>query len=160
MSRITTNIVWNGPACSAAITNRFQGRLRQAILVYYTELRHAISRWGSAPIGGGLRRTFEHSNPGDPPLKQTENLYNSIRVDISAYDGYQITAECSTDAEYANTLELGGALQVDQDTQKPHTGWRLIHPIPNGMVITIAPRPAWLPTFRRTVRDMIRIISR
>lgn len=159
MFKVETKLTWNGPALRSQILARLYPRLIAAITLYREELKHSLEIWGSYAIGGGLARVFKYSAPGTPPFRQTENLYNSIQVHTIEFNAdEQMIGECSTDVPYAPTLELGGTLQVDQDTDKPHKTASLINPIPVDRAVTILPRPTWVPTFQRLVRNMLDIL--
>jgi hypothetical protein len=119
---------------------------------------------------GNYRITVTNSSPGQPPLRQTSNLFNSLKPDISPVTdviygsaaagnlsgGEEITGEISTDVPYAADLELGGG--TNYGTYKPHTTIRLANPVRGDL--SISPRPAWIPTFLKSVPKMINHIKR
>ena len=145
------------------LQQRLQNGLRQAGFMYRDEVKRRISRWGSISIVGGiLRLRLVHSRPGEPPRKQTENLYNSIKASESAVPNFSAAqkfrlpdieqaAVVSTDVPYAKILEEGGLSILGAPT--PYTSWQLINPIMK--VIRILPRPVWRPVLAYMQRRML-----
>jgi hypothetical protein len=168
MITVTTNLKWNGKRVSRDIKLKLHLGVRNAVQHYYNELQKSLSRWGSIPFMGNYRIRVEHSSSGEPPRRQTSNLYNSITPDISPVSdvlftggdqligGEEIEGVIYTDVQYAPDLELGGG--TDYGQYKAHTTIRLINPIRNS--ISISPRPAWLPTFIKSIPRMVNLIRR
>ena len=144
------------------IQARIHNALRQAMFMYRDELKKRIGRWGSIPlVGGVLRLRLIHSTPGQPPRKQTENLYNSIKTDTFAKPNLNIATQFRlpvieqggavfTDVPYAPSLERGGMSVLGAPT--PYTSWQLVNPIMK--VIRILPRPAWRPVWNFMIKRM------
>jgi hypothetical protein len=168
MITVTSNLQWNGNRVKRDIKLKLHLGVRNAVQHFYDELQKTLSKWGSIPFMGNYRIRVNHSSPGQPPLRQTSNLYNSIRPDISPVTdvlyvgggslvgGEEITGEISTDVDYAPTLELGGSLNAGG--YKRHTTIRLANPVQGD--ISIAPRPAWIPTFLKSAPKMVNLIRR
>lgn len=145
-TRVT--LKWNGQQVEQQLKNRININLDKALTLFYNKLRELINKWGSF---GGKR--VVHSQPGEPPRRQTANLYNSIKKEvISTVDG--VEGAVFTDVPYAPTLEYGGELQV---TDRPHASVELSNPFINA--ITIAPRPAWGPAFAEVGNEMNDIMA-
>lgn len=170
MIEIKTQLQWNGNRIKKDIKLKLHLGVRNAVQHFYNELQQALGKWGSIPFMGNYRIRISHSSPGEAPYRQTSNLYNSIHPDISPVSdvlygdatqgtlqgGEEITGEISTDVPYAPDLELGGG--TNYGTYKPHTTIRLINPVHGSL--SISPRPAWIPTFLKTVPKMINLIKR
>ncbi len=167
---IEVSVVWNRKATSDIITT-IARNVSEAIVLYKTRLKKKIEKWGSVDIGGGLRLRINHSLPGNAPLQQTGNLYNSIttktgigdnmilssNLGIMTKDSDVIEGVCYTMVPYAAALEFGGAIQTDEHN-KLFTNYRLINPIRK--VITIAPRPVWIVVWWDSLQKMLNIVSK
>lgn len=115
---------------------------------YYKELRKALVKTqGSTPISGNLRLRTSHSSPGQIPFVQTFNLANSIRQSYLGM-GAQVYGQVYTDVPYAETLEHGGYLNMNQNFKK-YTSWRLVNPLKTNKAI--APRPFFTPVWNKNV---------
>lgn len=116
------------------------------------KIKAAMKEWGSIPISGNLRRRIVHSNPGQPPLRQTDEYRKSIQ--ISTNRAKQLGIVYSDDPK-ASTLELGGSFRGDQNKNK-HSNIRLVNPIKK--LLNIAARPVFGPIFKQEYRKMVDII--
>jgi hypothetical protein len=154
---IDVKLEWYGKQRTSEIRARFNNGMIKATKFLWRQIKNEISEWGSEFLSSLKRKRTRHSSAGDPPLKQTGNLEKSIDFKfVWGEDGY-INGLVFSDAPYAETLERGGTLQVDQ-SEKKHTRVRLVNPIRNA--ISIAARPFMAPTLRKHTERIIAIIQR
>lgn len=176
--RVSHTIKWGGAVWYSDIKKAAKIGVKEAISIYFWTLRGILSRgWGSIQYRGNARKTIKHSQPGEPPLIQTENLVNSLNVltgnraarmyFTNVWDNKsgssamfmneeQHVACVYTDVPYAKELEYGGLAGPYKAHLLKYTYWRLINPIRH--TINIAPRPAWRPAYSLSVSRMISVI--
>jgi len=155
MFEIKVNKKWYGDRIAKSLYARISKNILAALNHYRFALMREIGVWGSDFITSTKRIRRRHSSPGESPLKQTGNLYKSIKTEIGGPSG--LTGNIYSDVPYAKTLELGGVYQESQD-EKSHTTVRLINPLKNP--VSIAPRPAWVPVLKRETDKIIKILVR
>lgn len=152
-----------------SIKQRIFQNADEAMRIYIAAVKRKISIWGSIPVLAGrfVRKRVKHSRPGQPPLRQTSNLYNSIQIYSDSDDFVNFNPKTNvfkvrgyTDVEYAMTLEQGGIAVNDYGQRKKHSSIHIINPLKRP-VYFIAPRPVWLPvwnTYLYLIFDKIRRI--
>ena len=123
-----------------------------ATRLLFENIRHRISVWGSTPIAPGIRRIRTVSSPGDSPLRQTGNLYNSLKHKVNK-NRMVGRVWVPADVTYAQTLEFGG-MSVGS-VNKKHTFWTLEYRVKPRV---IAARPFMRPGFEATRNDAITLI--
>lgn len=89
---MTVRIVSFQAQLEAAIQAQLASNLEDAASYYADRLRDRIGTQGPP-----------RSTPGNPPHKDTGDLYNSIEYQV---DAANLTAQISSDMPYAGTLEL------------------------------------------------------
>jgi len=147
---------WNGPEVMQRLHAHLKQATRLATYDYYITLKKLLDRWGSVQelvAGFGTRRRVVHSKSGEPPRRQTGNLYESIRWKVSGPTG-RIEGVIFTDVPYAPEIEYGGIARNYGQISKKYTKERLINPLPRG-AYNIAPRPAWRIAFHKSAFRML-----
>lgn len=145
MITVNTILIWKGEDVKSGLITKLYNNLKLAGSMYYAALKLLINYQGSPGT---------YSSAGNPPFKQSNNLFNSI-VSLSSRTIDTLVTEISTDVPYAETLELGGSLQLDP-AQHTHAS----QPAQLFKEKLIAPRPAWLPTFNALVGTIISSLTR
>lgn len=166
---VTYTLKWGGSIWLSDLRKSAKLAVMKAITIYYWELYHTLNaHWGSVSIFRNLRKTIAHSSAGSPPFVQTQNLGNSLNVisgaraitlnqgTIQLSNEIQV-ASVYSDVPYAKDLEFGGMAAPYDARKLKYTDWRLINPIRHSMYI--APRPAWRPSFDKSVSRMIGMIT-
>ena len=154
---VEVRLEWFGEQRKAEIRYKLNNGMVKATKYLHRKIKSKINEWGSEFITSIKRKRVRHSAPGQPPLKQTGNLEKSIDYNFSwGEDGY-IVGTVFSDAPYAETLERGGSVQIDQSL-KTHTRVRIVNPLKH--VIAIAARPFFGPTFRDETEKLIGIIQK
>lgn len=133
---------WYIPQNEAKLRSAINGAIAKSINYWYVILRQKLSKWGSIPFYSNLRQRIVHSRTGEPPRRQTGNLYESIQTEL---DPETLSGRVFTDVPYAPMLELGGFSFSFPQFLKKYTRIRLVNPIRHSLVI--GPRPAWRQTF-------------
>lgn len=148
---------WFGEQRKREIRHHVNNGMVKATKFLWREVKKKIGDWGSNFLTSLKRLRVRHSTPGDPPFKQTGNLEKSIDFKYTwGPDGYIVGNVFST-SPYAETLEKGGMVQIDQD-EKIHTSVRLVNPFKKA--IFIAARPFMVPTLRENTEKIIHMIMR
>lgn len=199
MSQSSFIAVWHNGPWKKVISDVVKG-MGEGLELYKNSLKSRINHWGSVPagptviettrstnergatiaqlsaqvpVGGDVRLMIATSFPNFPPLKQTSNLYNSIRRTVvktinrrrvmlgfpnkTAFDFPLLEGRVQTDVPYAKALEEGGTSSSDPD--KPYTGITLIG-IDTSKIRNIAARPAWVPTFLVEKGNMVEAVKK
>lgn len=156
---IEIKLEWFWEKRRAEIRYKVNNGMIKATKFLWRQIKKKIGEWGSVFISSMKRKRTQHSSAGEPPLKQTGNLEKSLDYKFEwGTDGY-INGLVFSDAPYAETLEKGGMLQVDQN-EKVHTRVRLVNPFSVDKAVMIAARPFMGPTLRENTPEIIRIISK
>lgn len=173
---VQIKVTWNGSKVMQQLHNHLKQALFLATQEYYVTLKRLLDRWGSVRelvhnqipikrhgrtiafrrtkrIFGNMRRRLVHSRPGEPPRRQTGNLYESINWQVGGKIG-RLEGVIWTDVKYASELEYGGFSQNYLQVNKKYTKERLINPLPKWGYF-IAPRPAWRIAFHKAFNAML-----
>lgn len=153
---------------SAEVTRVLEAHLASgtnaAIELFYDKLKSSMDVWGSDFLVNNWRVRLRHSSPGNPPFKQTGNLFESIAKHLKFRkfgkdkDNVAVYGAVFTDVPYAPTLELGSPqVQVNQDT-KQYTNFRLANPFLGAA--NIEKRDIWLKIWNRNLNRMLLCIKR
>ena len=175
-ARIDIKVQWHGPKVMQQLHNHLKQALFLATQEYYVTLKRLLDKWGSVrefvhntvpvtrrgrtiafrrtkKIFGNMRRRLVHSRGGEPPRRQTGNLYESINWKVGGKIG-KLEGIIWTDVPYAPELEYGGFSRNYLQANKKYTGERLINPLPKwGYFITA--RPAWRIAFHKAFNAMM-----
>lgn len=173
---VNIKVIWNGPKVMQQLHNHLKQATFLATREYYVTLKRLLDKWGSARenlhnlvpvrrkgrtialrktrrIIGNMRRRLVHSRPGEPPRRQTGNLYESIQWQVGGRIG-RLEGIIYTDVPYAPEMEYGGFSRYYPQAHKKYTKERLVNPLPK-MGYMIAPRPAWRIAFHKAYDAMI-----
>lgn len=155
----TVRSLWNGQKVINAVKGPEAKQAVQAAVDYYkARLRTLLLRQrGSEPTTKvGFVRAAKFSKPGQAPYWQTGNLAESIKAKTEVQKT-QIKGSVSTTVKYAKILEEGGLMPPKLQKRLVYTDLKLVNPI--NVAITVAPRPAWRPTFEKEAESMEQIIE-
>ena len=160
MAQYVTIVVksqWYTPLVNTQIKSALAGALDKSIKLWYDTLKQKLNVWGSVPVAsksGNMRERKVHSRVGEPPRKQTSNLYESIRSYVNVND---LSGGVYTDVDYAPSLEYGGIAYSFFQLLKKYTRIRLINPLHGHFII--GPRPAWRQTFNECMPQVEQIYA-
>ncbi len=175
-AKVRTNVTWNGPRVITKLQNNANDAARAAGEFYFNSVTREFKRapWGSkraitgnslsnVPILANSRIRFSHSDAGQTPFRQTENMANSIRISSSkrlVEEPSKSVTRISTRVPYSRTLERSLPQISQPQSLKRFTKIRLKNPLKLKPGTIIAPRPVWMPIFQKTNVRMLAIIKR